>query len=133
MSGALLLGLMAACQTPHPRVSNVSALSPEGVWVSKDSKQLGVSRVKVSVTDGVLVAGVWAPCVPKDCYWGESRLAPVKNAVGTYAVTWEHRMFHRRQTIRIIDKDALELETESSVLNGSGASYTKRGVLLRLE
>ena len=94
-----------------------------GTWTNVDPKTDHLTRVEIMRTDSSaqLLIRMWASCQPEDCFWGVNTSArtieePTDTKTPELFLEWELRSSVSSQTVRLIRKDLLEINTHTQSL-----------------
>lgn len=99
-----------------------------GTWKNTNLGTEGVTRLKITQGEGVLLVQAWHACKPADCDWGVEK-ANVKG--GSASVSWDQTSFLRKMRLT---PDAQRLRVfVDSVPKDSHAAHQFHGVFARAQ
>ena len=90
-----------------------------GTWTNVDPKTNHLTRVEIVKRDSSahFLIRMWASCQPEDCFWGANTSGrAVEGKTGKppeLSLEWEFEFSVASQTIRLIGKDLLEIDTNT--------------------
>ncbi|MCI0538962.1 MAG: PASTA domain-containing protein [Verrucomicrobiales bacterium] len=118
----------------------VEAAKPEapappyvGNWVNENTKTGGITRFDVRQQNGKIFVHMWGKCAPRDCDWGEMEGRP--SGATRLLITWDQGFVVRSQTLTLIDKQRIRLESRSNFKDGrppqtSSETFKKRELMI---
>lgn len=97
-----------------------------GKWKNIDPKTDYLTRVEILQPDSTdqLLVRMWGSCEPEECFWGDNPGVDIvgwQNHLGKLGLSleWEFETWISVQTVRLVEKNLLQIETHTEYLNAN--------------
>lgn len=119
-SGQFALLAKAKLEAGNTRKPRYSPDSFAGLWININKETPGITRAKVKRRVNNLFLQLWGRCHPKDCDWGQLKIAARDVRDGTMDAVWRTSFSVKTQKLILESRSELRIETHVHFTDKSG-------------